>query len=141
MLRNTINELYIKYFKERNFLKDAYSDIKTKILLQEKELKRELSDLEVQSIIEQYVKKVSNSIKDFEKDNIVSEIKDKLVLEVRELEQFIEKSLEWKELEEKVSELMKSGINNIGQFMWELSKLGKVNKWQAKEFFNLMKNK
>lgn len=135
-LKARINDTYIKFFKEKNFLKNAYGEIKTQIVLKEKEVKHELDDSEVETVIETYIKKIEKSIQEFESKNIQSETLDNLKLEVSELSQYVSKALEWNELKVKVQEMIQSGITNVGQFMKELNNLWKVNKKQAKEFFD-----
>lgn len=134
-LKEKIEQTYLKYFKERNVLKEAYSEIKTQILLKEKELKRVLEESEIKSVIESYIKKLQKSIAEFEAKWIVSEMKNKLVNEVKELSQYIDKEMGEKELKEKTKELYEKWVNNLGLFMKEIKTFWKINMQKAKEFF------
>lgn len=141
-LKQIINDTYIKYFKEKNPLKNAYSEIKTQIVLKEKELKKELNDSEVELIVETYLKKIQKSIQEFS-DKWITEpdLVNTLKNEVEELKQYVTESLSGDVLKEKVKEMIDSWISNLGEFMKKLNDLGKVDKKQAKEFYDELTNK
>lgn len=139
-LKSIINDNYIKYFKEKNILKNAYWEIKTQIVLKEKELKRELNDNEVESILESYVKKISKSIDEFNEKNIDNDIVKNLKNEVNELSQFISQTISWDELKSIVQEIIESWIRNVGEFMRKLNDFWKIDKKQAKEYFDQLTN-
>lgn len=141
-LKQIINDTYIKYFKEKNPLKNAYSEIKTQIVLKEKELKKELNDSEVELIVETYLKKIQKSIQEFSDKWITeSDLVNTLKNEVEELKQYVTESLSGDVLKEKVKEMIDSWISNLGEFMKKLNDLGKVDKKQAKEFYDELTNK
>lgn len=135
-LKQIINDTYIKYFKEKNSLKNAYWELKTQIVLKEKEKKKDLDDNEIEAIVETYIKKIQKSIQEFEDQNIQSEILDNLKKEVEELKQYVTEALSWDQLKEKVKEMIESWITNVWEFMRKLNDLWKVDKKQAKEFFD-----
>lgn len=134
-LRKTIYDTYITYFKEKNVLKEAYSEIKTAIVLEEKKLWKTLDDSQVKDLIQTYVNKMNKAIKEFEKNNIVWDSKQKLINEVNELSQYLDKPLSGEELKEKVSELIYSGVVSIGDFMRKIKTYGSVNMGEAKMYF------
>ena len=143
-LKETILSTYIKFFKEKNQLRDAYGEIKTSIVLREKEVHRDLTDDEVKSIIQAYVNKIKKAIVKSSEEKaekwIATSEKDEantqmLMNEVKDLSQYLDKVIEGSELRQIVEDLVNSGVNNIGMLMWKLKGMT-VDKAQAKVFFD-----
>lgn len=129
-LKEIISKDYIDAFKKRETLKKTLlSVVKGEIQTKEKNSNIEnLSDEEVTKILNKMVKSLKDSL-----DNGSVEAKEELKI----LSSYLPKEMSENEIEDKVRDLIDSGVNNIGQIMREFSKLPADKKLVSKYFREL----
>jgi uncharacterized protein len=114
-LREKISSDYITAFKEKNTsVKNLLSVIKGEIQTTEKNLGQELSDEQVIKILNKSQKSLKEMVSGGDKES---------ELELLIIQSYLPKQMSRLEIEDKVSELMNSGIDQIGSIMREFSNL------------------
>jgi hypothetical protein len=120
MLKQKINDDYIAAFKKKdNLKKNLLGTIKGEIQNQEKNLMVEnLSDDNIIKILT----KVSKSIKEMvEKSN--GENQKNAIQELEIVQNYLPKQMDENEINNKIDELINSGISNLGDIMKSFSNL------------------
>jgi uncharacterized protein len=120
MLKQKINDDYIAAFKKKdNLKKNLLGTIKGEIQNQEKNLMVEnLSDDNIIKILT----KVSKSIKEMvEKSN--GENQKNAIQELEIVQNYLPKQMDENEINDKIDELINSGISNLGDIMKSFSNL------------------
>jgi len=125
MIKEQINKDYLIAFKEKNAVtKNLLSVIKGEIQTVEKNSGVEnLSDEEVLKILTKTAKSLKETIKSLAPIDGKGEDMVQACAELAIIECYLPKQMSREEITEKVTELVNSGINNIGSIMKEFSQL------------------
>lgn len=114
-LREKINTDYMTAFKEKNTVaKNLLSVIKGEIQTVEKNIGSELSDEDVIKILQKSAKSLREMV-----DSGSEQAKEELVI----VESYLPKQMSKDEVTQKVTELVNSGITQIGAIMKEFASL------------------
>jgi uncharacterized protein len=114
-LREQISTDYMTAFKEKNVVaKNLLSVVKGEIQTVEKNVGSELSDEDVVKILQ----KSAKSLKE-----MVSSGSEQATIELEIIESYLPKQMSKEEITQKVTELVNSGITQMGAIMKEFSNL------------------
>ena len=130
-LREKISADYMTAFKEKNVVaKNLLSVVKGEIQTIEKNIGSELSDEDVIKILQ----KSAKSLKE-----MVSSGSESAQSELEIIESYLPKQMSQEEITQKVSELINSGVTNMGSIMKEFSQLPADKKLVSEIFRELSK--
>ena len=130
-LREKISADYMTAFKEKNVVaKNLLSVVKGEIQTVEKNIGSQLSDEDVIKILQ----KSAKSLKE-----MVSSGSESAQSELEIIESYLPKQMSKEEITQKVSELINSGVTNMGSIMKEFSQLPADKKLVSEIFRELSK--
>jgi uncharacterized protein len=124
MIKEQINKDYMVAFKSKDTIaKNLLSVIKGEIQTIEKNVGVDnLSDEDVLKILTKTAKSLKETINSVSNDS-ESEILSKSTAELMIVESYLPKQMSREEITQKVTEIVKSGVTNIGVIMKEFAKL------------------
>jgi uncharacterized protein len=130
-LREQISTDYMTAFKEKNVVvKNLLSVVKGEIQTVEKNVGSELSDEDVVKILQ----KSAKSLKE-----MVASGSEQATIELEIIESYLPKQMSKEEITQKVTELVNSGITQMGAIMKEFSNLPADKKLVSEIFKKLSK--